>query len=98
MKHKLGVSPFASRRNDDGRDEDRDSLQFSVTFGQDTNGGEFICTEFIGEESEPPAENDDIGSGERERQFFRRGILAVVGIGIGFKSVINQLTGTETTA
>src|ERR1035438_6213880 len=92
------ISPFSNGRNDDGRDENRDAFQFSIAFGQDADGGKFIFTESVGEEIEAPAEDDDIGGGERERQFLRRHSLVILGIRIGVERVINQLAGVETTA
>ena len=48
-------------RNDDGRDVSRDAFQFGITFGKPADCHEGIIPEFIGQEIEPPAEDNDIG-------------------------------------
>ena len=91
-------SPFANRLDFDGRDEDFGTVEVGIAFGEDADGGEFVIAEEIGEASEPPAQDDNIGGGKRERQFLRRRVLVVFGIWIGFEGVINQLAGVEATA
>ncbi len=85
-------------RDFDGGDEGDDTFEFGIAFGDDAEGGEFIIAEFIGEEAEPPAQDDDIGGGKGDGQFLRRGVLVVTGIGVWFEGVINQLAGVETPA
>ena len=60
------ISPFSNRRNCDGRDEDFCVFEFGIAFWEDANGGEFVIAEVIGDKIKPPAEDDDIGSGERD--------------------------------
>lgn len=85
-------------RDFDGGDEGNDTFEFGVAFGDDAEGGEFVIAEFIGEEAEPPAQDDDIGGGKGDGQFLRRLVLVVTGIGVWFEGVINQLAGVEATA
>jgi len=48
-------------RNDDGRDVSREAFQFGITFGKQADRHEGIIPEFIGQEIEPPAEDNNIG-------------------------------------
>ena len=85
-------------RDFDGGDEGDGAFEFGVAFGEDAEGGELVFAEFIGEEAEPPAQDDDIGGGKGERQFLRRGVFVITGVGVGFEGVINQLAGVEAAA
>src|ERR1700677_1184438 len=85
-------------RDFDGGDEGGGAFEFGVAFGDDADGGEFVIAEVVGEEAEPPAQDDDIGGGKGERQFLRRLVLVITGVGVWFEGVINQLTGVKPTA
>lgn len=89
---------FANRRNGDGRDEGRSAFEFSVAFGDNPDGDEGVFTELVGEEAKPPAEEDDIGGGEDERQFLRRLVLVCSGTGVGVERESNQVAGVESLA
>lgn len=92
----MGISSFADRLDFDGGDKRLVAVEVAVAFGEGADGGEFIFTQIIGNATEPPPQNDHVGGGEGKSQFVRRRVLGVVGLGVGFQGVFNQLAGVET--
>jgi len=92
----MGISSFADRLDFDGGDKRLVAVEVAVAFGEGADGGEFIFTQIIGNAIEPPPQDDHVGGGEGKNQPVRRRILGVVGLGVGFKGVFNQLAGVKT--
>ena len=83
------------RFNFDDRDKDGVALEFDIAFRNEADSGKGAFTEPVGEETEPPAQQDDIGGGEHERQFLRRFVSVRIGTGVWGERESNQLAGVE---
>jgi hypothetical protein len=89
---------FINGCDGDGGDEGHVTVNFGEAFGEDTDGGQVVFLELVGEMAEPPAEHHHISGGEREREFLRRQIFIVLSIRVWLQRVFDQLAGVKTTA
>ncbi len=73
-------------------------VNIGVTFGEGAHGGQVVFLELVGQQAEPPAEHHHVSGGKGERENLRRRVLIVLGVGIGFQGVFDQLAGMKATA